>query len=368
MDQRIAVELRQTITQRDRLDPYKGRGGPTTAVIWGGASRTYVMVLTREYNARGRGCGVRGMLLCAGRVLGEDDGGRAARARRMAVRVDSAIGYRDRGHSGSDDVSHPILGIGAELVPATNGLCSHHRTHHRRIVPRPLASGAGATWRPGHRRDPPRTDFTATKDAGVVQYYENVALVYLPDEAPGEPGAAARPRSTGAGRSQVGGRLARAGSRTGAVGVRAGNGRRCVNVVASGHTVRGPFLDRWQTGETATWLGAPLTESFIAPDGTRVQYFENGILRQTATGEVEPLPLGSIAAKRAKLDVEPIEQPQDVPVYDEELFIPPPDATPVDEGALRTGHSDPDRSRAPGKKSSSPSRLRRCGPTRKASW
>ena len=32
----------------------------------------------------------------------------------------------------------------------------------------------------------PRTNFTASKDAGVVQYYENVALVYLPDEAPEE--------------------------------------------------------------------------------------------------------------------------------------------------------------------------------------
>jgi hypothetical protein len=108
----------------------------------------------------------------------------------------------------------------------------------------------------------------------------------------------------------------------------------CVSIIASGHTVRGPFLDRWQTGDTATWLGVPLTESFIAPDGTRIQYFDNAILRQTATGEVEPLPLGSVAAKRAKLDLEPIEQPQDVPVYDEALFIPPPDATPVDEAAL----------------------------------
>jgi hypothetical protein len=54
-------------------------------------------------------------------------------------------------------------------------------------------------------------------------------------------------------------------------------------------------------------------------------------LRQTSDGEVEPLPLGNIAAKRAKLDVEPIERPQDIPVYKDELFIPPPDATPVEE-------------------------------------
>ena len=178
----------------------------------------------------------------------------------------------------------------------------------------------------------PRTNFATTKDGGVVQYYENVALIYLPEEAPENQvqlvdlGRQALEEARSAGASRA---LDRALERSVCAPATAGA---CVNIVASGHTVRGPFLDRWQTGDTATWLGAPLSESFIAPDGTRVQYFENGMLRQTATGEVEPLPLGRVAAKRAKLDVEPIDQPQDVPVYDEALFIPPPDATPVDEG------------------------------------
>ena len=183
------------------------------------------------------------------------------------------------------------------------------------------------------RRSTPAPISPPTKDGGVVQYYENVALIYLPDEAPENQvqlvdlGRQALEEAKTAGASRA---LDRALERSVCAPAVAGA---CVNIVASGHTVRGPFLDRWQTGETATWLGVPLTESFIAPDGTRVQYFENGMLRQTATGEVEPLPLGSVAAKRAKLDLEPIEQPQDVPVYDEELFIPPPDATPVDEAA-----------------------------------
>jgi hypothetical protein len=176
-----------------------------------------------------------------------------------------------------------------------------------------------------------RTDFSATDDAGVIQYYENVALVFLPDEAPENQvqlldlGGQSLEEAKVAGTSRA---LERALERSVCAPTSAGA---CVTVVASGHTVRGPFLERWQTGETATWLGIPLTESFLAPDGTRIQYFENGILRQTADGGVEPLPLGSIAAKRAKLDVEPIERPQDVPVYEEELFIPPPDATPVED-------------------------------------
>ena len=177
-----------------------------------------------------------------------------------------------------------------------------------------------------------RTDFTDTGEVGLVQYYENVALVYLPDEAPEDQvqlldlGRQALEEARTAGISRA---LDRALERSVCAPALAGA---CLNAVASGHTVRGPFLERWQTGETATRLGAPLTESFIAPDGTRIQYFENGILRQTETGEVEPLPLGSIAAKRAKLRLEPIERPENVPVYDEELFIPPPDATPVDAG------------------------------------
>jgi hypothetical protein len=177
-----------------------------------------------------------------------------------------------------------------------------------------------------------RTGFTSTGDAGVVQYYENVALAYLPEEEPGNQvqlvdlGRQALEEAKSAGTSHA---LQRALERSVCAPASAGA---CVNVVASGHTVRGPFLERWQIGETGKWLGAPLTESFIAPDGTRIQYFEKGILRQTATAEVEPLPLGSIAAKRAKLDVEPVERPENVPVYDEELFIPPPEATPVDEG------------------------------------
>jgi hypothetical protein len=178
----------------------------------------------------------------------------------------------------------------------------------------------------------PRTGFTAGAEAGVVQYFENVALVYLPDEAPENQvalldlGRQALEEAKKAGLSRA---LERALERSVCSPANAGS---CVNVVASGHTVRGSFLERWQTGETTTLLGAPLSESFTAPDGTRVQYFEKGILRQTATGEVEPLPLGRIAAKRAQLDLEPVEQPEDVPVYDEELFIPPPDATPVDAG------------------------------------
>ena len=175
-----------------------------------------------------------------------------------------------------------------------------------------------------------RTGFTAGGEANVVQYYEHLALVYLPDEAPGEQvqmldlGRQALDEAVAAGATRA---LERA---LGTRGLRAVGASDCATIVATGHTIRGPFLTFWRSGETARWLGQPLTEAFLAPDHTPIQYFENGILRLASSGEVEPLPLGRIAAQRHKVETKPIEQPQDVPVYDEALFTPPPEATPTE--------------------------------------
>jgi hypothetical protein len=110
-------------------------------------------------------------------------------------------------------------------------------------------------------------------------------------------------------------------------------GDTCFTAVETGHTVEGAFLTFWDAGNAGTWLGAPLTESFLAPDRTRVQYFENGILRQNAEGEVAPLPVGEIAANGAQVDTAPIEQPTEVPVYDEALFVEP-EATPAETSGM----------------------------------
>ncbi|MFN8665283.1 MAG: L,D-transpeptidase [Thermomicrobiales bacterium] len=181
----------------------------------------------------------------------------------------------------------------------------------------------------------PRSGFSTVHGADTIQYYEHFALVYLPDEAPenqvqtldlGQQ-ALDTARKTGASHA-----LDRALERT--VCPPAGSG--CLNVVSSGHTVREPFLTYWTTGEAASLLGSPLTEAFRAPDGTRVQYFENGILRQTGPDKVDPLPLGDIAASNAGIATEPIEQPEDVPTYSEDLWVAPatpePSAESVDDG------------------------------------
>ena len=171
----------------------------------------------------------------------------------------------------------------------------------------------------------PRSGFSTVHGADTIQYYQHFALVYLPDEAPENQvqtldlgrQALDAARKPGASRA-----LDQALERT--VCPPAGTG--CLNVVSSGHTVREPFLSFWTSGDAASLLGSPLSEAFRAPDGTRVQYFENGILRQTGPDEVDPLPLGDIAASRSGAATEPIDQPEDVPTYSEDLWVAP--ATP----------------------------------------
>jgi hypothetical protein len=174
----------------------------------------------------------------------------------------------------------------------------------------------------------PRTGFSAAAEADVIQYYEHLALVYIPSETPENQvqaldlGRQALTAAIEAGPSLA---LNRALDRAVCSPALAAT---CTTIVATGHTLRGPFLEYWLEDETAAWIGMPLSESFTAPDGTRVQYFENTILRQTADGNAEPLPIGTIAAEQAEIETAPIEQPDEVPVYDEELFVPPPDAAP----------------------------------------
>lgn len=185
----------------------------------------------------------------------------------------------------------------------------------------------------------PRAGFVNAGGADVVQFYEHLAIVYLPDEPAGEQVKALDLGRQALEQAQEGSpslALERAIERTVCP---PGTVDECLTVVATGHTVRGPFLTFWNEGTAADWLGLPLTEAFRAPDGTRVQYFENGILRLALDGTLSPLPLGRIAARQAQVSTEPVDQPPDVPTYKEELFIPPPEATPTETEADATDWS-----------------------------
>jgi hypothetical protein len=183
-------------------------------------------------------------------------------------------------------------------------------------------------WRaqPGLLGDPITEEFSPERrwsespsDAQVVQYFANVALLYVPDAPPEEQvqllplGRQALEQALASTPSLA---LTRAAERS----VCGGEVADCLGIAASGHTLRGLFRAYWESA-AGPWLGLPLTESFRAADNSVVQYFENGVLRLDHTRTVQPLPLGRSAAKRLQLDTEPIPQPADVPTYDEELFV-----------------------------------------------
>lgn len=179
----------------------------------------------------------------------------------------------------------------------------------------------------------PDLGWSSGSDTGqVVQYYENAALIYLPEEAP-----EAQVQLLDLGKDALAEALAAqppaallgAAERT----VCSGSQEGCLGFAEGGHTLSGAFLTFWEGG-SGSLMGPPLTEAFRAADGTLVQYFEHGMLRLDRSGEVQPLPLGRQAATRLQLETDPIDQPDDVPPYDEALFVPPPEAeaTPVSDG------------------------------------
>jgi hypothetical protein len=168
-----------------------------------------------------------------------------------------------------------------------------------------------------------RTGFANRGDGGLrAQFFENLAIYYDPDAPVGEQVV---PLDLGA--QALADRLA---ARPSAALLRAdrrtvcGGGGECRGFVASGHTLRGPFLDWWTDNEGEQWLGDPLTEAFRAPDGSLVQYFEFGALRKRAAGGIAPLPLGRIVARQQGISTDPIPRPEDVPVFSPALFVEPP--------------------------------------------
>jgi lipoprotein-anchoring transpeptidase ErfK/SrfK len=157
----------------------------------------------------------------------------------------------------------------------------------------------------------------------IVQYYDNLALVYLPEMESGwrvqalQLGREALERDLKTGGDPA---LTKAAKMRAACGKDADN---CRLFKETNHTVRYGFKTFWEATNDLSLIGLPLTEEFVARDGYSTQYFARVVLRWK-NGEVVTLrPLGQEAAKRQKLDTKPIIQSTSIPTYDESLFIPP---------------------------------------------
>ncbi len=158
-------------------------------------------------------------------------------------------------------------------------------------------------------------------DRQIVQYFERVALVYLPDEAPGEQVAllplgrdlmrTLKPRYPAAFRP------------LGAGPCGAADADACRFSKQTRHTVRDAFLGSWEGFGGETMLGHPLSEPFRARDGRTVQVFENGALQQSRSDSVTVRPVAVELARSRRLDTAAIARPADVPTYDASLFVEP---------------------------------------------
>jgi hypothetical protein len=97
----------------------------------------------------------------------------------------------------------------------------------------------------------------------------------------------------------------------------------CAKFAENGHSVRMGFKEFWDANDGERLLGVPLTEEFVGADKVTTQYFEHAVLQWTKKDGVTVRPIGSETAKRLKVKTAKIAQPEDVPVYDEELFVEP---------------------------------------------
>jgi hypothetical protein len=155
----------------------------------------------------------------------------------------------------------------------------------------------------------------------TVQYYENIAIAYVPEEEREGWQVQALPLGAEALKADEAIlkplNLPTKGTCTGLTD------EICSEFKQNGHSVRMGFKEFWDLHDGERLLGLPLTEEFVGANKTTTQYFEHAVLTWTKAGGVTVRPIGTETAKRLNLKTVKIAQPDDIPVYDEALFVAP---------------------------------------------
>jgi hypothetical protein len=154
-----------------------------------------------------------------------------------------------------------------------------------------------------------------------VQYFEHMAIVYVPEEERIEWQVQTLPLGQEAYDRDAKDLAKLSLTKTASCGSLAATA--CKSFASTKHTVRDGFLDFWSEHDGERLIGAPLTEEFVAKDGYTTQYFEKMVLRWKDGLAITPRPIGSESAGIQKLATEKIKQPNAIPIYDEELFVEP---------------------------------------------
>lgn len=161
-------------------------------------------------------------------------------------------------------------------------------------------------------------DDAENEDEIIVQFFENGAIAYLPDNPPGEQVEMVPIGETAAAALD---REYRRAFRS--VDDCSDSSSSCLYIEETDQTVQNGFLDFWQSGDAQILLGNPISEEFTGEKKVTYQYFESGILSWTKAEDVQIHPAGEDVAEQLKLDTDKIDPPDGLPSYDESLFIAP---------------------------------------------
>ncbi|MGE3796563.1 MAG: L,D-transpeptidase [Thermomicrobiales bacterium] len=158
-------------------------------------------------------------------------------------------------------------------------------------------------------------------DIRIVQYFENLAIAYVPEASEREFMVRALPLGKEA--------LSRDRKTFSHFdlpdksGCSEGSGTSCHEFAETGYSVAGDFYAFWADHDGERLIGDAITAPFRTADGFLTQYFQNAVLHQKDDGRVEARKIGEETTEFLRLATAAIPQPLSIPVYDETLFIAP---------------------------------------------
>ncbi len=159
-------------------------------------------------------------------------------------------------------------------------------------------------------------------DVRIIQYFENLAIVYVPEAETRE----LRVRALPLGRAAVlRDRLWKSDPGTlEKRGCGAASETSCLEF-ENGFAIQDEVLVFWQNHGAERLIGKPLTELRSFSNGEQRQYFDNAVLILRDDKTVVPRAVGIESAELQQISLKPVPQRAGIPTYDESLFVPPPE-------------------------------------------
>ncbi len=172
-------------------------------------------------------------------------------------------------------------------------------------------------------------------DRRIVQYFESLAIAYVPEAESRELMVRALPLG-----QEILARDRKSFSHIDLpdkAGCSNAADSTCLNFEGTGFSVSGDFYAFWVDHDGERLIGEAISGPFKTPDGFITQYFQNAVLHQKEGQPVEARDVGKETTTFLRLATAAIPQPQSMPAYDETLFIPPEPEVAVAQTIVQSG-------------------------------